>query len=223
MINKMRVFGRIIGISTFLCICLLVQSVSATLTTSPGALNPAATIIDFEAFTVGTPGPITDGFATMTSSGSAIIKAQEFTQIPGIFEGQYFGFGAFNYFIDFANPVSEFGFGIFDVNFVGNEVRVLDTGNAVLEMVTSGIDFPVGPSGGGFSTFVGFTRAANDISRIELLFVKNPLGDDFLGIDTVTYFQDTSAVPEPTTVALLGIGLAGLAGTAVRRRLKKGK
>ena len=30
-------------------------------------------------------------------------------------------------------------------------------------------------------------------------------------------------IPEPTTVALLGIGLAGLAGTVVRRRLKKTK
>ncbi|ODS33939.1 MAG: PEP-CTERM motif protein [Candidatus Scalindua rubra] len=30
-------------------------------------------------------------------------------------------------------------------------------------------------------------------------------------------------IPEPTTVALFGIGLAGLAGAAVRRRLKKAK
>ncbi len=45
-------------------------------------------------------------------------------------------------------------------------------------------------------------------------------------MDDFTYTQGASApapdpVPEPTTVALLGIGLVGLAGVDVRRRLKK--
>lgn len=42
---------------------------------------------------------------------------------------------------------------------------------------------------------------------------------------TRTYSAQITAevVPEPTTIALLGIGLAGFAGIAVRRRLKKSK
>lgn len=46
-------------------------------------------------------------------------------------------------------------------------------------------------------------------------------------LKTDNYFvmavRDTAPIPEPTTIALLGIGLVGLAGTAVRRRLKKQK
>lgn len=43
--------------------------------------------------------------------------------------------------------------------------------------------------------------------------VAMPLGIDLFGTPT--------PVPEPTTVALLGIGLVGFAGTAVRRKWKK--
>lgn len=54
-------------------------------------------------------------------------------------------------------------------------------------------------------------------------FSTNGLWDD--GSDTharyIVEFEPSQAVPEPTTIALLGIGLAGLGGRYVRRRIKR--
>jgi len=182
---------------------------------SPGDLSANATAIDFEAFTAGTLEPISNGFATIRSSaGNQTVHAQGFTQFPSVFGGQYFGFDVTSYSIEFSQPVSEFGMGVFDPNSGGNVLRALDSDDNVLEFVTSAPGdefFPTGPVGGVFSTFVGFTRQTADIARVELI---NVGGGEILGIDTVTY----AAVPEPTSVSIFAVASVGFLWTRRRNR-----
>ncbi|MEL6476149.1 MAG: calcium-binding protein [Pseudomonadota bacterium] len=82
--------------------------------------------ITFEEFAVGSAEPLTDGFLTVSSAlGNQQVRAQGFTQIPGVFEGQFFGFAATDFFLDFQAGVSVVTFGLFDPNLLGGFVRRL--------------------------------------------------------------------------------------------------
>lgn len=65
---------------------------------------------------------------------------------------------------------------------------------------------------------------ANPLNSIEMVFefgsFTGPTGTSFFGAEAVDLImvEDTAPIPEPTTIVLLGIGLAGLAGSEVRRR-----
>ncbi|NKB19988.1 MAG: PEP-CTERM sorting domain-containing protein [Alphaproteobacteria bacterium] len=190
-----------------------------------GGFSLPTTIIDFESFAQGTAQPSnTDlsisaefpGAPAGSQASGVVVRSQGFTQFPNIFEGQYYGFAAANYFIQFNGTVQEFGMGVFDPNFTGNVLVAYDILGNELERVTSDVDpeFPTGSPGGNFSTFVGFSRATADINRIELLVS----GNDVLGIDTVTYspLQAASSVPEPTTGIVFLSSLIGF--QYVRRR-----
>jgi len=184
----------------------------SALISDPSQLDPASIIIDFESISVGTSEPIVINGVTITDDNTSVtssIQPQDWTQYPGIFEGQFFGLGVGDrgFVVEFETPVSQFGMGVFDPNFTGNILRALDSNGNVLEQMISNTDpeFPVGPTGGIFSTFVGFSRNQRDIQRIELINVPG----DWLAIDTITY---STVVPLPASIYLLASGLLSILG-----------
>ena len=215
---KERITSRLVTApGVIMLILLFAESVSSAPISDPSQLSALATIIDFESVPVHTAEPIVIGGVTITDDNPLVtsgIQPQQWTQFPGIFEGQFFGTGQGDrgYVIEFESPVAQFGMGIFDPNFTGNVLRALDSSNNELEQLVSNVDpeFPVGPPGGGFSTFAGFSRSQNDIKRIELTHVAG----DWLAIDNVSYH----VVPIPAAVWLLASGLLGLAGIARQRK-----
>lgn len=171
--------------------------------TSPTQLPNSVTTVGFENLVVGTAEPLTFGNMTISSSTSnRSVQAQGFTQIAGIFEGQYFGFGISDYRFDFVQSVGIFGTGIFDPNVTGTRLVAFDVNDNVLETYTAQLAAP----GGTFSDFGGFIRAQNDISYVWLLGGEN----DALGVDNVSFgMVDPSPVPLPAAGLLFGGALVG--------------
>ncbi|MGB0574763.1 MAG: PEP-CTERM sorting domain-containing protein [Alphaproteobacteria bacterium] len=228
-----RVNRRFLGLLTAILIAGFgISSATAVPLNGIGSFSQPTTVIDFENFTVGDQTPTTadatihaefQGFPYPDFTPSDVyVRSQGFVQHAGIFEGQYYGFNAVDYVIEFNGLVQEFGVGIFDPNFAGNVLIAYDVFGNELERVTSGTDaeFQTGPIGGSFSTFVGFTRDTADIKTIRL----SHASADVLGIDNVTYSALVPAtvnddVPEPGTGliflgSLLGLGLLKRRGPA---------
>jgi hypothetical protein len=197
------------------------NSSSGGVITDPSQLSPNPTIIDFEQFGTQVPNPLVIGNATFSSSGEfQIINISGQNLVGDAAESNVLREGTIAPIeITFVDPISEVLVGSYDPSFSGNLLQAFDINDQLLEQS----EVPFGSPNPSFvlTSHIGFRRSLADIKKI-VAFPVPPDPDvsrppDDYGLDNIHY-NTSPVVPEPTSLTLLGIGVAGLFGYGLRRK-----
>ena len=208
-----KYFSAITTVAAILAVPLSADAAFVTSAAAFDAANPGLTLITFEGITGGVAtydASMTPG-ATITSPAPLVVDSSVCGAASDHFANNTFGGSAT---IAFAPQVNAIGFNIaLDGGLCGSGVvdgtatvslfsgaTLLDTQTFTTASLTS------------FSTFAGWSG----FGLLDKLSIVVNSNNDLLNLDNLRYGIAAQAVPEPGTLALVGLSLAGLA--ASRRR-----
>lgn len=160
---------------------------------NPGVFNQGAFVHDFALAT-----DVTNNWG---SNGTVASAAN--VPLGAAYMGAFASAGNAMLELSFATPQDRVGAYVTGVNGTSVTMRVYDSSGALLETV-SAATVPVANWG---ANFIGIERP-DQIARVVFS------APDF-GLDGLTFENDLLLVPEPSTLAELAMGLAGMCGLAV--------
>jgi hypothetical protein len=162
----------------------------------------------------GSSSPLT---ATLTGAGAVNTAPQTGSYNTTAGGSRYWQVsGAFTIDFGSASPISAFGFYGTDIGDIGGSLTIalLDTHGHTTNLTVANT---VGGTNGSL-LFWGFTDSVNEYTKIT--FGNTATGQDVFGFDDMVVGdlqQVTNATPEPTTLALIGLGLVFASGVSRRK------